>query len=49
MPNQLSEQQRRGRANIGEPVRSSAGNVRYGQETRPTNIYVNWIIKARDV
>ena len=45
----VSEQRRRGKANLGEPVQSSAGNVRYGQETRPKNIYVNWIIKARDV
>jgi len=38
-----------GHAQIGEPVESSGGSVRYTNETRPKNIYVNWIIKAKDV
>jgi microcystin-dependent protein len=32
-------------ANIGEPVGSSAGSPRHGQETRPINAYVFWIIR----
>ena len=34
-----------GSANIGEPVGSSAGSPRHGQETRPINAYVFWIIR----
>lgn len=34
-----------GRANIGEPVGSTAGAPRIGQETRPINVNVFWIIR----
>lgn len=34
-----------GSANIGDPVGSTAGKPRTGQETRPINAYVHWIIR----
>ncbi len=34
-----------GHADIGEPVGSTAGAPRIGQETRPINAYVFWIIR----
>ena len=34
-----------GSANISEPIGSTAGRPRIGQETRPINAYVHWIIR----
>lgn len=34
-----------GSANLGDPVGSTAGAPRIGQETRPINAYVHWIIR----
>ncbi len=33
----------------GNPLPTTAGEIRHGKETRPKNIYVNWIIKAKNV
>ncbi len=36
-----------GQAQIGDPVTSSGGSVRYGSETRPSNMSVVWIMKIK--
>lgn len=36
-----------GFAQLTDPVESTAGTPRIGRETRPTNVYVYWIIRAR--
>ncbi|MEH2201502.1 tail fiber protein [Nostoc sp.] len=37
----------KGYAQLGGPVELSYGSPRYGNETRPKNIYLNYIIKAK--
>lgn len=39
----------KGYADLGDPTNSEtgAGDVRHGKETRPKNVYVNWLIKVR--
>lgn len=49
--NSNPELENKGYANLGGPtkVEEKYGEVRYSSETRPQNIYVNWIIKAKEV